>query len=719
MEGNDDAAGSGKKKLKNKLKFIGSEKPTEEKKKQKKKKHTSPFMGKHVRINEMFKKKKTDDEAKIIEKEEVAAKAREDEDAEDNEDADATANENTNEEAVKAKAKADEIAIRRAKLLAELEAINKEAEEHEKEKKTKKHRKLASPFKDNEANAENDTEKDANESDDATTKATVNGSSSTKRSNFVVRLKAYSKKLTEAEKQKNVEETKDDGVNEDETDNEEDAKENKTDNEEDDNENKTGIEENAKETDDVDQVFSMIKTMPFLNNPKRTKKKEYGKYKKDGKKTNKTQSSTLKEYLKKQSNNESGEEEQDKSDEKEDTKKLKMVKMEKESKHGKEYPTCNTRSSPKALYDVMMSLSAARKKCLKEIGFERFIHFPIVELPSTLAYHVIENFHSPSMELRQQREWDEQFRHLKKPTPPAIAAQISSTEDADFMFKMNFITLFGSTMGTLENGGRVPTKLIKSITEDVDISDIDRCGITMEKKQRCLGNLEHHGDFDPGEQQHGLDLYKVLDVYIVLLSERKPVTKEIMTATTVMKMDPQCQMETRKIKNENENEKQSGNENEKESIKDMGKETKEGGSEETNDKEKDEDEVINKNEYEKLNEKIRENAVLRSVNIQNEEMKEKENNEEKSVIKTNTFLAIEDEPISPKIDDSFYDLERDILLLEEFLNDDPSSPPLPLQELKVVCGSFDLNISLSLNEYKGLATVDKSQTTKRETLFED
>nr|GFB26935.1 reverse transcriptase domain-containing protein [Tanacetum cinerariifolium] len=48
------------------------------------------------------------------------------------------------------------------------------------------------------------------------------------------------------------------------------------------------------------------------------------------------------------------------------------------------------------------------------------------------------------------------------------------------------------------------------------------------------------------------------------------------------------------------------------------------------------------------------------------------------------FLAIEDEPISPKIDDSYYDSEGDILLLEEFLNVDPSSPPLPPQELKVV-----------------------------------
>nr|GEW34672.1 reverse transcriptase domain-containing protein [Tanacetum cinerariifolium] len=51
---------------------------------------------------------------------------------------------------------------------------------------------------------------------------------------------------------------------------------------------------------------------------------------------------------------------------------------------------------------------------------------------------------------------------------------------------------------------------------------------------------------------------------------------------------------------------------------------------------------------------------------------------------TNAFLAIKDEPISPKINDSFYDSEGDILFLEEFLNDDPSSPPLPLQGLKVV-----------------------------------
>nr|GEX11790.1 reverse transcriptase domain-containing protein [Tanacetum cinerariifolium] len=51
---------------------------------------------------------------------------------------------------------------------------------------------------------------------------------------------------------------------------------------------------------------------------------------------------------------------------------------------------------------------------------------------------------------------------------------------------------------------------------------------------------------------------------------------------------------------------------------------------------------------------------------------------------TDDFLAVNDVPISPETDESYYDSEGDILLLKEFLNDDPSSPPLLPQELKVV-----------------------------------
>nr|GEY54436.1 reverse transcriptase domain-containing protein [Tanacetum cinerariifolium] len=39
------------------------------------------------------------------------------------------------------------------------------------------------------------------------------------------------------------------------------------------------------------------------------------------------------------------------------------------------------------------------------------------------------------------------------------------------------------------------------------------------------------------------------------------------------------------------------------------------------------------------------------------------------------FLALEDDPTSPEVDHSYLDTEGDILLLEAFLNDDPSLPP--------------------------------------------
>nr|GEZ65244.1 reverse transcriptase domain-containing protein [Tanacetum cinerariifolium] len=39
------------------------------------------------------------------------------------------------------------------------------------------------------------------------------------------------------------------------------------------------------------------------------------------------------------------------------------------------------------------------------------------------------------------------------------------------------------------------------------------------------------------------------------------------------------------------------------------------------------------------------------------------------------FLALEDDPTLPKVDQSYLDSEGDILLLEAFLNDDPSLHP--------------------------------------------
>ncbi|GKG17943.1 hypothetical protein Tco_0372241, partial [Tanacetum coccineum] len=66
------------------------------------------------------------------------------------------------------------------------------------------------------------------------------------------------------------------------------------------------------------------------------------------------------------------------------------------------------------------------------------------------------------------------------------------------------------------------------------------------------------------------------------------------------------------------------------------------------------------------------------------------------------FLALEDDPTSPEVDDSYYDLEGDILLLESFLNDDSSPPPNQ--------GNYLPEIRKELKIYE--AKIDKSSIDK-------
>nr|GFC06879.1 reverse transcriptase domain-containing protein [Tanacetum cinerariifolium] len=62
-----------------------------------------------------------------------------------------------------------------------------------------------------------------------------------------------------------------------------------------------------------------------------------------------------------------------------------------------------------------------------------------------------------------------------------------------------------------------------------------------------------------------------------------------------------------------------------------------------------------------------------------------------------TFLALEDDPTSPKVDHSYYDTEGDILLLKAFLNDDPSLHP-PTQGKYLPQVQKELNICEAKND---------------------
>nr|GEZ79470.1 hypothetical protein [Tanacetum cinerariifolium] len=61
------------------------------------------------------------------------------------------------------------------------------------------------------------------------------------------------------------------------------------------------------------------------------------------------------------------------------------------------------------------------------------------------------------------------------------------------------------------------------------------------------------------------------------------------------------------------------------------------------------------------------------------------------------FLALKDDPTSPEVDHSYYDMEGDILLLEAFLNDDPSLP-LPTQGMYLPQVQKQLKICEDKNE---------------------
>ncbi|GJV08923.1 hypothetical protein Tco_1346579 [Tanacetum coccineum] len=473
---------------------------------------------------------------------------------------------------------------------------------------------------------------------------------------------------------------KDADNNEENDDNEEDAKNNEEDadnnEEDDDNEEEADNEDQDDNEENVDQVLKKIKTLPFLNAAKRSMKKEYGK--ESPKRFTRGDAKRQAEFENVDKQNEAEDDEDVKSVSSDDvivkTKKKrrkskgkkegkKMKKVEEETKvesdedvlyegnnsdderlpigkaKKKQKRRKKSESSSSRSYLIKQSknnieegennqseeeegIGNPQKKCLKDMGFERMIHFLIVELPSALTYHAINNFYPGSMELRLEKgsikatrhkvhdmlgipmgsrkledleerpsnnpfikEWEKQFKHMPKPTSAIIASVITDTTKADFMFRMNFITLFGSTMGTLDNGGRVLMKLLKRITEDVDISDIDWCGyildclqtskknwkdvktrnnfyygpltflcdstifldlrvlrhrptlrswntttmkkrIKMETETRCLGKLEHHGEFDPEEEQDGMNVYKGLDVYVPPINDKEPETKE-------------------------------------------------------------------------------------------------------------------------------------------------------------------------------------------------
>ncbi|GKD91630.1 hypothetical protein Tco_1367137, partial [Tanacetum coccineum] len=181
-----------------------------------------------------------------------------------------------------------------------------------------------------------------NQSDDVANKEKTYEEATKRKAELLAELKAIetslenkAKDATENEDEADNEEDADNNEevadnNEEDADNEEDAENEKdADNEEDaeneenaDNEEDADNEDQADNEENVDQVFRNIKTLPFLNAAKRSKKKE------DGKDITKTVEEKQHKKKRKMERSESEEPEKKKSNRKKEGKKIKKAKEE-------------------------------------------------------------------------------------------------------------------------------------------------------------------------------------------------------------------------------------------------------------------------------------------------------------------------------------------------------------------------------------------------------
>ncbi|GJU92587.1 reverse transcriptase domain-containing protein [Tanacetum coccineum] len=76
------------------------------------------------------------------------------------------------------------------------------------------------------------------------------------------------------------------------------------------------------------------------------------------------------------------------------------------------------------------------------------------------------------------------------------------------------------------------------------------------------------------------------------------------------------------------------------------------------------------------------------------------------------FLALADDPTSPEVDESYYDPEGDILILEALLNSDPSPPPNQGNYLPEIGRNLNYNNKLPVIIAKDLSVDEKTALIK-------
>ncbi|PWA72006.1 hypothetical protein CTI12_AA274790 [Artemisia annua] len=185
---------------------------------------------------------------------------------------------------------------------------------------------------------------------------------------------------------------------------------------------------------------------------------------------------------------------------------------------GNEKKRNERREIVKPLFEAMHGLSIERKKVITQMGFRDLIDFPINEVPTRLAFFVVDCLDVETMNLRlptgnlqispqtvkevlglpkgsrrlerneEQREkddrfeeeWKDQYKDETKWTISAISKQITKTTKTDFIFRMNFLMLVANTFGTCDKSSVAKATVLENVLEEDDVTEIDWCGYVYE-----------------------------------------------------------------------------------------------------------------------------------------------------------------------------------------------------------------------------------------------
>ncbi|GJS63140.1 peptidase C48, SUMO/sentrin/Ubl1 [Tanacetum coccineum] len=216
---------------------------------------------------------------------------------------------------------------------------------------------------------------------------------------------------------------------------------------------------------------------------------------------------------------------QEDSDESVSDRKMKYKKKEKEltpseaahEEYLKHYPTLRARAVLKSLFAAIRGSQVDMWSFLSEVGFNSFHNLAIDEIPSRVGRFCVANFNSFTYKLSLDsgdsihvtpskihdilgipvggislfslearpvehefvKSWVDQFspKPLKKIRVGDIASKLIFAHEVDFLFKVNFLTLFTNTIGRVAGlKGEICLDVVRRLREDSDISKIDWCG---------------------------------------------------------------------------------------------------------------------------------------------------------------------------------------------------------------------------------------------------